>query len=89
MCARAKHMENRSRSVWDIENNTWARGDMEFQLYLSLVLNRASDVIAAEWLCQTHVKNYRNFSLLVIPFFSLVEIPTNHSSVCYNKFQYK
>ena len=89
MCARAKHVENRSRSVWDIENNTWARGDMEFQLYLSLVLNRASDVPAANWLSQTHVKYYRNFSLLVIPFFSTVEIPTKHSSLYYNKFQYK
>ena len=88
MCARAKHVENRSRSVWDIKNNTWARGDMEFQLYISLVLNRVSDVPAADWLSQTHVKKYRNFSLLVIRFFSVVEIPTKHSSL-YNKFQYK
>ena len=56
MCARAKHVQNRSRSVWDIENNTWAREDMEFQLYISLVLNRVSDVPAADWLSQTREK---------------------------------
>ena len=26
-----------------------------------MALNRASEVLAADWLSQTHLKNYRNF----------------------------
>ena len=37
---------------------------------------------AADWLFQTHVKNYRNFSTVVIRLFSEVEIPIKHSSIC-------
>ena len=50
-------------------------------------LNRASNVPAADWLFQTHVKNYRNFSRVVIGFFSVVEIPIKHS-ILYNKSNY-
>ena len=41
--------------------------------------NRASDVPAADWLPQTVVKNYQNFSLVVMRFFSVVEIPIKYS----------
>ena len=44
-------------------------------------LNRASGVPAADWLSQTHVKNYRNFSRVMIRFSSLEEIPIKHSSL--------
>ena len=50
-----------------------------------MALNRACDVPAADWLSQTHVKNYRNFSRAVIQFVSVVEIPIKHSSL-YNKY---
>ena len=43
--------------------------------------NRASDMAAADWPSQTHVKNYRNFSSVTIGFFSVVEIPIKHSSL--------
>ena len=46
-----------------------------------MVLNRASDASAAYWLPQAHVKNYRNFSPVVRPFFSVVEVPVKHSSL--------
>ena len=37
---------------------------------------------AADWLSQTHLKNYdHNFSLVVIRFFSEVEITIMHSSL--------
>ena len=36
----------------------------------------------ADWLPQTHVQNYRNFSRVVIQFFLVVEIPKRHSSLC-------
>ena len=49
-----------------------------------MALNRVSDVPAANWLSQTHVKNYRNFLPVVIRFFSVVEIPIKHPSL-YNK----
>ena len=49
-----------------------------------MALNRVSNVSAADWLSQTHVKNYRNFSRVVPRFFSVVEIPTKHSSL-YNQ----
>ena len=52
-----------------------------------MVLNRASDVPAADWLSQTLVKNNRNFSSVVIRFFSEVEIPIKHTSL-YNKVIY-
>ena len=55
--------------------------------YSFTALNRASDVLAADWLSQTHVKNYRNFSRVVIRFFSVVEIPIKHSSL-YNKVSF-
>ena len=47
-----------------------------------MALNKASDVPAADWPSQTHVKNYRNFSCVVIRFFSVVEISTiEHTSL--------
>ena len=49
-----------------------------------MALNRVSDAPAADWLSQTHVKNYRNFSRVVIRFFLVVKIPIKHSSL-YNK----
>ena len=49
-----------------------------------MALNKATDVPAADWLSQTHVKNYRHISRVVIRFFSEVEIPMKHSSL-YNK----
>lgn len=47
-------------------------------------IHSAGDVSAVDWISQTRVKNYRNFSRLVIRFFWVVEIPTKHSSL-YNK----
>ena len=35
-----------------------------------MALNRASDAPAADWLSQTHVTNYRDFSRVVIRFSS-------------------
>ena len=52
--------------------------------YSFMALNRASDVPAADWLSQTQVKNYSNFSCVVILLSSVVEIPIKHSSL-YNK----
>ena len=50
-----------------------------------MVLNRASDVPAADWLSQTHVKNCCNFVMFGDTFFFLmVRIPLKHSSL-YNK----
>ena len=49
-----------------------------------MALNRASEVSAADWISQIHVKSYRNLSRVVILFFSVVEIPIKHSSL-YNK----
>ena len=53
-----------------------------------MALNRASNMSAADWLFQTHAKNYRNFSRVVIRLFSEVKIPIKHSSL-YNKYQLK
>ena len=47
-----------------------------------IALHWARDMSAADWLFQTHVKNYRNFSTVVIRLFSEVEIPTKHSIIC-------
>jgi len=44
-----------------------------------MVLNRMSELSAADWLSQTGVKHSRSFSLVVIQFFSVMEIPINHS----------
>ena len=44
--------------------------------------NTASDMPAADWLCQTLGKYNRNFSRVEIQFFSAVEIPIKHSSSC-------
>ena len=52
-----------------------------------MALNGASDVPAADWLPQTHVKNYHNFSCVVIRFSLEVEIPLTHFSL-YNKYIY-
>ena len=52
-----------------------------------MALNRASDVSAAYWLSQTHVKIIVIFSRVVIRVFSVVEIPIKHSSL-YNKIVY-
>ena len=51
-----------------------------------VVLNRASDVPAADWLSQTHMKNYHNFSHVVMCFFSVVGMLTKHSSLCNKLF---
>ena len=53
--------------------------------HLFMALNEASDVSAADWLSQTHMKNYRNFSRVVIRLFLVEEIPIKHSSL-YNKY---
>ena len=50
--------------------------------------NRASDVTTADWLSQTHVKSYCNFSRMVVRFFSVVEIPIRHSSL-HDKYIYQ
>ena len=52
-----------------------------------MALNRASDVSAADWRSQSHVKNYRNLSRAEIRFFLVVEIPIKHSCL-YNKFSF-
>ena len=41
-------------------------------------LHRASDVFAADWRSETHVKNYDKFSRAVMQFFSGGEIPIKH-----------
>ena len=41
---------------------------------------------AADWLSQTHVKNYCNFLHVVIRFFSVVEIPIKLPSLYKNSF---
>ena len=45
-----------------------------------MALNKASEASAADW--QTHVKNYLNFSRMVVWFFSVVEILLKHFSLC-------
>ena len=47
-----------------------------------MALNRASDMSAADWLSQTRVENYCNFSSVVRWFLLLVEVPLKHSSLC-------
>ena len=39
-------------------------------------------MLAADWRPQTHVKNYRSYSRVVIRLFAVVEIPVRHSSLC-------
>jgi len=56
--------------------------------YTFTAQNRASGVPAADWLSQTHVKNYRNFSRVMIRFFSMGEIPIKHSSLYKIKWLY-
>ena len=51
------------------------------RFYSLMVLNRAGDVPAADWLSQTQVKNSRDLSRVVIRFFSVVEIPIKHPEV--------
>ena len=46
-----------------------------------MVLNKASDVLAANWLSQAHEKKYGIFSCEEIQFLSVVEIPIKHSSL--------
>ena len=56
-----------------------------------MALNRASDATAADWLSQTHVTNYRDFSRVVIRFFSVVEILRTSVSIVeyyYNCYHY-
>ena len=44
----------------------------------------------ADWLSQTHLKNYdNNFSLVVIRFFSEVEIPIMHSSLYHKTHEHR
>ena len=50
-----------------------------------MAINRASDVSAADWLSQTHVENYRNFSSGVTWFFSVEEEVSTQQSSLYNK----
>lgn len=45
-----------------------------------MALNRASEVSVADWRLQIQVKNFGNFSLVEIRFFSVVENPMKHSS---------
>ena len=51
--------------------------------------NRASDVLAADWWFETHVKNYHKFSRLEIRFSLVVEIPIKHSSLYNETSQWK
>ena len=44
-------------------------------------LNRARNMLAADWLSQTHMKNYRNVSRVVIRLFSVVEISIKRFSL--------
>ena len=53
-----------------------------------MALKKPNDMSTADWLSQTQVKNYRNFSHVVIPFFSAVEIPIKHSSLCNKRYYY-
>ena len=46
-----------------------------------MALSRAIEVPAADWLLQTHVKSYRNFSRVVIRFFAVVK-PLLSTPVC-------
>ena len=46
-----------------------------------MALQTASDMSAADGLPQAHVRNDRNFSRVVIRFFSVVQIPIKHSSL--------
>ena len=53
--------------------------------HLFMVLNRMSELSAADWLSQTGVKNYCNFSRVVIWFFLVVQIPIKHSCLYYKQ----
>ena len=50
-----------------------------------MALYRVSNMSEPDWLSQTHKKNYRNISHVVIRFFSVVVIPTKHSSLYIKK----
>lgn len=50
-----------------------------------MALNRVSNMSEPDWLSQTHKKNYRNISHVVIRFFSVVVIPKKHSSLYIKK----
>lgn len=52
--------------------------------------NRERVVTArADWRSQTNVKNYCNFKSVEMRFFSVVEIPIKHSSLCIELNFYK
>ena len=51
-----------------------------------MVLKRIGNVPAADWLSQTRMKNYCNFSHMVIKCFSVVEIAAKHASSSDNNY---
>ena len=80
-CFLYKHLTNsRRRSRLNSRFKKGARG------HSFMALNGARDVSAGDWRSQTHVRNYRNFSLVEeIRFFSVVEIPEKHCSLSNKK----
>ena len=52
-----------------------------------MVLNRLSELSVADWLSQTHMKNYHNFSCVEIPL-SVVEISMKYSILYSNHYNH-
>ena len=60
------------------------RTEVAYLTLLLMVLNKlniVSGIPAADWLSQTHAKNYCHFSCVMMQLFSVVEIPVKHSSL--------
>ena len=76
-----KHLILKTRS------RTYSRFKKRTICHSCVAIIKATDVSAVNWLSQTHVKNYCNFSLVEVQFVSEVEIPIKYSRL-YNKVIY-
>ena len=74
-CLLYKYLTNKKKST----SFTFHR---ENELPFIQALNRLSDVLAADWLSETRVKNYRNFHIFKC---SEVEISIKHSILSVKK----
>ena len=73
-CGGNKHLTNK-------KGQRYLRFKKRARCHSFMGLNRVSDVSAVDWLSQTR-ENYRNFSLVALPFFLVMEFVIKHSSIC-------
>ena len=53
---------------------------------LPFIYGAKESMSSADWQIISNIQNYRNFLQVEISFFSVVEIPTKHSSLYHNYF---